>query len=106
MTGTRFDLWLEFEHWGRREGSDPEDDFFNMSIRMPGGEKYALNVWTYKFLERARGEDKSSAENLSGKYMVAPDLFVERLDRQLVTEVVEDLIARQGLKKEWLVIED
>ena len=103
MSDEDFDLWLEFEHWTPQEGDDPEDDFFNMLITMPGGEKYALNVWTYKFLERARRADEESGECLGGKYQVAPDLFVERLDRALMTEVVKDLLADGGLKEEWLV---
>jgi hypothetical protein len=28
MSETAFALWLEFEHWEREEGHDPEDDGF------------------------------------------------------------------------------
>jgi hypothetical protein len=105
MSETKFDLWLEFEHWEWKEGDDPEDDFFNMHIQLANGETYALNVWTFKFFSRLRQGYQESGENLSGKYLVAPDLFVERLDRNLVTEVVRDLVSNHGLKIEWLVPE-
>ena len=106
MSRTGFELWLEFEHWEPSPDHDPEDDFFNMQIRLDDGRTYALNVWTYRFMERARREDEETGEGLSGKYMIAPDLFVERLDRELVTEVVKDLIRNKGLKKEWLIEEE
>ncbi len=105
MNETEFDLWLEFEHWEWEESHDPEDDAFNMQIRLANGETYALNVWTFKLFSRLRERDRESGQSLSGKYMVAPDLFVERLDRNLVTEVVRELISEHGLKTEWLVIE-
>ena len=103
MSVEGFELWLEFEHWEWREDHDPEDDAFNMSIRLASGETYALNVWTYKLFERLRAEDEKTGTGLSGSYMIAPDLFVQRLDRGLVTEVFRDLIRNKGLKKEWLV---
>ena len=96
-----FHLWLEFEHWLPREGDDPEMDFFNMQITLTGGMKYALNVWTFKFLPRAVEECRETGEHLSGAYLPAPDLFVERLDRALIERVVADLIAQGGLRKEW-----
>jgi hypothetical protein len=105
MSGTGFELWLEFEHWQREEGDDPEDDFFNMHIRLENGETYALNVWTFKFFERANNPNDPDY-SLEGKYMLAPDLFVERLDRELITEVIRDLIKKRMLKKEWLVSEE
>ena len=105
MSEAKFDLWLEFEHWEWEETHDPEDDAFNMQIRLANGETYALNVWTFKLFSRLREEDRRSDRALSGKYMVAPDLFVERLDRNLVTEVIRELVSNSGLKKEWLVTE-
>jgi hypothetical protein len=51
-----FSLWLEFEHWQGSEIEESENDFFNMVIHLRGGESYALNVWTYGFLETARGK--------------------------------------------------
>jgi hypothetical protein len=105
MSDEKFDLWLEFEHWGPAGAHGPEDDFFNMQVRLPDGRCYALNVWTFKFLERARREDVETGEGLSGKYMLPPDLFVARLERDLVTQTIADLIRRQGLKDEWLVRE-
>ncbi len=105
MSERHFDLWLEFEHWVPQEGDDPEDEFFNMTVTLPEGKKYALNVWTYKYLSRAVQECRTSGEHLGGSYLPAPDLFVERLDRKLVEDVVGDLIARDGLSPQWEVQE-
>ena len=102
MSEMGFELWLEFEEWVAEAEDDPEDDFFNMKIRLASGSAYALNVWTYKFLERARRDDFHSREGLGGKYLLPPDLFVEKLDRALLEEVVSDLIRKDGLKQEWL----
>ena len=49
-----FDLWLEFEVWrAAGDTDDPLDDFFNMTITLPCGDQYALNVWTFAFFDRA-----------------------------------------------------
>jgi hypothetical protein len=98
-----FDLWLEFEHWVAQEGDDPEDEIFNMQITIRGGEKYALNVWTYKAIGRAVKECQEFGECLGGLYLFPPDLFVHRLDRQLLERIVADLIAQGALKEEWKV---
>lgn len=103
MVGDGFDLWLEFEHWVPEERDDAEDDFFNMQIVMHSGEKYALNVWTYKVLSRIVDDCQKSGECLEGSYLLPPDLFVQRLDRDLLEQIVADLIANGELKKEWEV---
>lgn len=100
-----FELWLEFEQFDQTGTEDPENDFFNMLIQMPTGKKYALNVWTFKYFEYARLECEETNKCLGGKYYSAPDLFVTRLDRQHIEEVVSDLLNHNGLKSEWLVTE-
>ncbi len=103
MNKDSFDLWLEFDHWLPQEGDDPEDDFFNMMITLAGGKKYALNVWTIKFLARAVQGCRDNGKCLDGNYVFPPDLFVSRLDRALMERVVADMIAEGSLKEEWLV---
>ena len=49
-----FDLWLEFEQVQPQPDDDPTDDFANMQVRLPDGRRYALNVWTFGFMRRAR----------------------------------------------------
>lgn len=97
-----FDLWLEFEEWLPSDGDDPESDFFNMGIRLANGTSYALNVWTFKYLQQVRERSKQIDPNFGGKYLVPPDLLVERLDRKLLEEVVKDLIQNNELKDGWL----
>ena len=93
-----FDLWLEFEHTLPSPGADPTDDFANVQVRLPDGRAYALNVGTFRFLHRARFpwpyEDTTGAP---AEYVVAPDLFVERLDRPTLERVVGQLVANGEL---------
>ena len=103
MDTTSFTLWLEFEQWESSPSDDPEDDFCNVHIGLPDGEAYALNVWTFKYLERARREDQRTGEGLNGRYLVSPDLFVARLDRPAMEAVFADLIRTGQLKREWQV---
>mgnify|MGYP000442191053 CR=1 FL=1 len=96
-----FELWLEFERW--TSDYDVHDEFFNMLITLDDGRKYALNVWTYSFIERARAHDVQNAERLGGLYLNPPDLLVERAERDVCEKVVQHLIATDGLLLEWFV---
>ncbi len=98
-----FDLWLEFEEWLPGPLDDPTDDFFNMTITLRDGTRYALNVWTFAALETQRREAARDGHDLGGRYMAAPDLFVERLDRALLEAAVTDMLTAGRLKLEWLV---
>jgi hypothetical protein len=63
-------------------------------------------VWTFKFLERARSGDQQNGDNLNGKYLLPPDLFIEKLDRRLLEDVVADMIRTHSLRKELIVADD
>ncbi len=102
-----FDLWLEFEVWRAAGNSDdPRNDFFNMQITLADGRKYALNVWTFNYFSQAVAECRESGEHLAGQYLPPPDLFVARMDRELIERVVQDLIANDGLRDDWLVLDE
>ncbi len=104
-----FELWLEWEAiessdvFAPWDNDDPEDDFFNMHVRLPGGRYYALNVWTYRFLERAHQENLKTGDNLGGAYLIPPDLFVARRDRTLLEGVVRDIL-RTGVPESWQLL--
>ncbi len=95
-----FTLWLEFELW--QDAYDPEDAVFNMTITLSDGKYYALNVWTYSCSSRVVSEAQYWGENLAGKYMLPPDLFVARLDRALLEAVVSHLIHKNQLRADWM----
>jgi hypothetical protein len=97
------DLWLEFEAWAEDASSSADDDAFNMHIRLGDGTLYALNVWTFKALERFHHQDATNGDNLNGRYLIPPDLLIERLDRHLVEQVVFEMIRKKELKSDWLV---
>ena len=100
-----FELWLEFEHTSPLPGSayDPTDDFANVAVQLPDGRRYALNVWTFKFLHRTRFPWPYETTGEPAEYVVRmPDLFVERLDRPTMQRVVEQLLASGEMRDEWL----
>jgi hypothetical protein len=97
-----FRLWLEFEHI-ESASADSYDDCFNMTVELDDGCKYAMNLWTFNFLERARRTPELESEALKGKYLVGPDLFVEKLDRGLLEQVVTDLLMTGQMKAQWLI---
>jgi hypothetical protein len=102
-----FELWLEFEQWESNPDDDPTDDFFNMQVRLADGTRYALDVWTFKFLHRARYPwPYEQAAGEPAEYLLPPDLFVERLDRTLLERVVARMLAEGEMKAEWLCPRD
>ncbi len=106
MHEPEFKLWLEWEQFAASDvfapwdHDDPEDDFFNMQVRVPGGRYYALNVWTYRMLERAHQADLKTGDHLGGAYLLPPDLFVARRDRSLLEAVVRDIL-QIGVPETW-----
>lgn len=98
-----FTLWLEFEWWQPEPDDHPYDDFFNMHIHLSTGHSYALNVWTFDFLTTIRQRDLHSGACLGGRYLLPPDLLVEKLDRAHVEAVVLDLLATNHLRDEWRI---
>ncbi len=106
MDATPFTLWLEFEHWEAKIDDDPEDGFCNVRIDLSNGEAYALNVWTFKCLERTHWENYHTGENLGGRYLIGPDLLVMRLDRATIEEAFSDLVQAAQLKQEWRLTQD
>ncbi len=108
MKEPAFTLWLEFEEYQdhpEATQSDPENDFCNIAITLASGERYALNVWTFRYLQTAREVGDHPSEEMRGRYLFPPDLFVERLDRPTLEAIAADLLRHGGLKSEWLVDE-
>lgn len=98
-----FELWLEFEHTLPLSGEDPTDDFANIQVTLPDGRRYALNVWTFRFLSRARYPWPYEIITAPpAEYVLPPDLFVERLDRPTLERVVTQLLAHGQMNSEWL----
>ena len=101
-----FSLWLEFEEIVQEADWESDRDFSNVEVQLPDGRRYSLNVWTFGVVARIREECAETGESLGGRYLEPPDLFVERLDRGLLSEVVTDLLENDALKEEWLCDED
>ncbi|MDI3284323.1 hypothetical protein [Polyangium sp. 15x6] len=101
MTPQIASLWLEFEEW---EPPDEVPDFFNMMIRLHDGREYALNVWTFAFVEQLRKE--LHEERSAPVFTVGPDLIVDVADRPTLEAIADRLVQEQSLRDEWLVRED
>jgi len=94
-----FTLWLEFEGVVFDPPVDPYKDFFNCIIRTEDGRDCALNVWTFGVLGEFIEHDRASGENLSGRYLLPPDLLVEKAERKLMEDVVRELLERGDLEE-------
>jgi hypothetical protein len=98
-----FVLWLEFEQYtGGYPGpdDDPYCDFCN-AILTVGDRSYGLNIWTFDYLSYARQFDDAGnplAEPAS--FLVPPDLLVERLDRDVISNAI-DSILQVGVPDTW-----
>jgi hypothetical protein len=102
---TDFELWLEFEIGDPGEpGNRATENFTNMVITLSDGRRYCLTVWTFDFLPLARHPwpYEKNADEVPAKYVIPPDLFVERLDRTSIQAIVSDMLAAGELRKEWL----
>lgn len=103
MGDSAFELWLEFEHVQPQPGDDPCNDFANIQVRLPDGRRYALNVWSFGFMRRARYPwPYQEGAGEPAEYLLPPDLFVERLDRQTIERVVSKLVENDEMRSEWL----
>lgn len=94
-----FTLWLEFEEYADGypgPSDDPFNDFANIAVYLDDGRRYALNVWTFLYLQSA----------WESEYLVAPDLIVARLDRPTLERIVQQMIENDELKAEWLCMPD
>jgi hypothetical protein len=100
-----FELWLEFEIGESNQiDNRPTENFGNINVTLPDGRRYALNIWTFDFLPFARYD--WPYEIIEGqepaKYVLPPDLFVERLDRMTIETVITELLATDSMNPNWL----
>ncbi|PSB52168.1 hypothetical protein [Chamaesiphon polymorphus] len=100
-----FELWLETEEYETDlDVTDPCDNFCSIAVTLADGRRYAMNVWTFNFLPLARYDDNYDIREGQepAKYVLPPDLFVERLDRATLETVIVDLLAKNLMNPNWL----
>lgn len=106
-----FSLWLEFEEYAGgypQPGDDPACDFCNACATV-NGQQYGINIWTFGFVEYARRFDYRTGQAKSpARFMLPPDLLVERLDRPTIECAILELIEQGSIPAHWLTrnIED
>lgn len=108
-TPPNFSLWLEVECGEPLDqpANRPTQNFCNIKIWLDNNRTYALNVWTFDFLPLARYPSYKVVPNVElEKYLLPPDLFVERLDRPTIEAVVRELLINDEMKDEWLCSEE
>jgi hypothetical protein len=93
-----FKLWLEFEEVDK-DNWDKENGFCNIHVDLADGRHYGINVWTYKFLQTAIQDDIDKQDNLSGLYLIPPDIFVRELTRDCIHKTISDLLRKGDLEK-------
>jgi len=104
-----FDLWLEFEVGDPidQPANSPVQNFANIAIRLSDGRRYCLNVWTFDFVPLARYPwPYKTTDEVPAKYLIPPDLLVERLDRVTIQSVVSEMLAAGELRPEWRCADD
>ena len=106
----KYTLWLEVETGEPLDqpANRPTENFCNIRISTEDGVCYCLNVWTFDFLPLARYEwpYQRREEDRPSLYVIPPDLFVKRLDRETVTKVCDELFENGEMKEEWICIDD
>lgn len=93
-----FTLWLEFEH-ANFGASDMRNEFCNITVTLPDGRFYGINVWTFRFLTTAIQLDIAEDKPLAGLYLKPPDLFVKELTRECITATIADLLRTGPLEQ-------
>ena len=93
-----FTLWLEFEEFAEK---DSPLEYFNMTIALDDGTRYALNVWCADSIHSIMQHSAEVSEALRGQYAIAPDLIVAVADREHLEQVVAELLERGLLKDSW-----
>jgi hypothetical protein len=100
-----FELWLETEIGEPNQAANrPTENYCNINVLLPDGRRYVLNVWTFDFLPFARYDwPYEMAEGQEpAKYVLPPDLFVERLDRSTIEAVIRELLVNNEMNPAWL----
>lgn len=88
-----YKLWLEFEETS--PWNNLENDFANISVDTLDGRLYGINVWTFKYLTTAIGEEQKVGNS---NFIIPPDLFVEILTRDCIEETIKELLSRGNLE--------
>jgi hypothetical protein len=101
----KFTLWLEFEIGDPDQpANSPIENFCNFTVTTETGLRYAITAWTFDYLPFARYDELCEPDRTKepAKYVLPPDLFVERLDRPTIEAVVQELFMKGRMKAEWL----
>ena len=88
---------------GGKEYINDNSDIF---VELENGEKYVATFFTYQNIEWLRNKNQTTGECLNGKYFWASDmLIIERLDREIIETVVEELIRENEFNSVFTKIE-
>ncbi|MCM1578573.1 MAG: hypothetical protein NC078_07250 [Ruminococcus sp.] len=95
MKNEIFGLWYEFDEWA--EEFDRSSESADVHFTVKGGGRWCASFFTYGFLEKYAEKCRVTGECLGGKYFLADrPVFIERLDRELIAEVLADIVGGFG----------
>lgn len=69
-----------------------QNEFCNVTVTLPDGRYYGINVWTFQFLATAIQQDIEEGKPLAGLYIKPPDLFVKELTRECIVTSLTNLL--------------
>jgi hypothetical protein len=103
-----FNLWIEVEIGDKDQPANQlTENFCNVVVECEDGRRYALNVWTFDFLPLARYPwPHSTGLGEPANYLLPPDLFVERLDRETIEQAISQLFQDGEMKEGWLSLRE
>jgi hypothetical protein len=86
-------VWISLETKGFITPAESIDQNTDIIVTLSTGERYAATFFTYQNIVTLTSEKRLSGEWLGGRYLWATDmLLIEKIDRLLIHQVIEDLI--------------
>ncbi len=101
----KFELWLETEIGDPSKPAHRDtENFCSIEVTLTNGRRDAMNVWIFDFLPLARypWPDRAISGRELEKYLPAPDLFIETLDRATIEAIISKMFAKNELRSVWL----
>lgn len=101
-------IWIDSEEKGPIQGGKAElNDNSDVIVTFENGKKYIATFFTYKNIEWLRKKNKKTGECLSGTYFSATNLMlIDRLNREQILKVINDLINEEEFTTTFKKIND
>lgn len=101
-------IWIESEEKGAiLIGKEITDDNSDVIVTFDDDSEYIATFFTYENINTLMNKNKQTGENLSGAFFWAKDLIlIEKIERILILQVINELIQSDGFEQVFSKIED